>query len=147
MLSFLCIISLSKVTDSIALWAWINNVPPGVSYTPLDFIPRNLFSTRSTLPIPFFPANWFNFSSNFEGLNFFPLTPMGSPFLKLIITKVGLFGAFSGETILWKINYGAEFFGFSKTFPSVEVWNKLSSTEKGGAPFLSLGIGISCFLA
>ena len=62
-------------------------------------------------------------------------------------TYVGLLGAFSGEVVLWKINSGAEFFGFSKTFPSVDVWNKLSSTEKGGAPFLSFGIGMLCFLA
>ena len=58
-----------------------------------------------------------------------------------------MLGAFSGEIVLWKINSGAEFFGFSKTFPSVEVWNKLSSTEKGDAPFLSLGTGIPCFFA
>ena len=58
-----------------------------------------------------------------------------------------MFGAFSGDIVLWKINSGAEFFGFSKTFPSVEVWKILSSTEKGGAPFLSLGIGILFFFA
>ena len=74
------------------------------------------------------------------------MTPVGSPFLKLIVTDVGLFGAFSGEIVLWKMNSGAEFLGFSKTFPSVEVWNKLSSIEKGGAPFLSFGIGIPFFL-
>ena len=42
---------------------------------------------------------------------------------------------------------GAEFLGFSSALPSVDVCNKLSSTEKGGAPFLSLGIGILCFFA
>ena len=51
-------------------------------------------------------------------------------------------GAFWGAIVLWKINSGAGFLGFSKIFPSVDVWNKLSSTENGGAPFLSLGIGI-----
>ena len=107
----------------------------------------NLFSTRSTLPIPFFPANWLSFSKSLDGDNFFPLTPTGSLFLKLIVTNVALFGAFSGEVVLWNINSGAEFFGFSKILPSVDVWNKLSSTEKGGAPFLSFGIGILCFLA
>ena len=135
--------SLSKVTDSIALWAFIKRVPPGVSYTPLDLIPKNLFSTKSTLPIPFLPARSFNFVNNLAGGNFFPLIPKGSPFLKLIVTKDGLLGAFSGETVRWKINSGAEFFGFSKTLPSVDVWNKLSSTEKGGAPFLSFGIAVS----
>ena len=58
-----------------------------------------------------------------------------------------MFGAFSGETVLWNINSGAWFFGFSKTFPSVDVWNKLSSIEKGGSPLLSFGIGILFFLA
>ena len=114
---------------------------------PLDFIPINLFSTKSTLPIPFLPARWFTFSNNFAGDSFFPLMPNGSPFLKFIVTKDALFGAFSGEIVLWKINSGAEFFGFSKSLPSVEVWNKLSSTENGGAPFLSLGIAIRCFFA
>ena len=56
-------------------------------------------------------------------------------------------GAFSGEIVLWKINSGAEFLGFSKSLPSVDVWNKLSSTENGGAPFLSLGMGILFFFA
>ena len=64
-----------------------------------------------------------------------------------MVTLVVLFGAFSGETDLWKINSGAEFFGCSKTFPSVEVWKILSSIEKGGAPFLSLGIGMLFFFA
>ena len=64
-----------------------------------------------------------------------------------MVIKVDLFGAFSGELVLWKINSGAEFFGFSKIFPSVEVWKILSSTEKGGAPFLSFGMGISFFFA
>ena len=64
-----------------------------------------------------------------------------------MVTKDALLGAFSGEVVLWKINSGAGFLGFSKTFPSVDVWNKLSSTEKGGAPFLSFGMGILCFFA
>ena len=60
----------------------------------------NLFSTKSTLPIPFLPASWFNFSNNFAGESFFPLTANGSPFLKLIVTKDALFGAFyEGEKI------------------------------------------------
>mgnify|MGYP001479668227 CR=1 FL=1 len=45
------------------------------------------------------------------------------------------------------VDSGAGFFGFSNILPSVDVWNKLSSIEKGGAPFLSLGIGMPCFLA
>ena len=108
-------------------------------------MPINLFSTKSTLPIPFFPANRLSFSKSLDGDSLLPLIPIGSLFLKLIVTNIGLLGAFSGEAVLWKINSGAEFFGFSKTLPSVDVWNKLSSTEKGGAPFLSLVIGIPDF--
>ena len=89
----------------------------------------------------------FNFSKSFAGDNFLPLIFIGSPFLNPIDIKEGLLGAFSGEVVLWKINSGAEFLGFSKTFPSVEVWNKLSSTENGGAPFLSFVMGIPCFFA
>ena len=63
-------------------------------------MPINLFSTKSTLPMPFFPANKFNFSNSFSGLNFFPSIEDGSPFLKVILTLVFLFGAFSGETVL-----------------------------------------------
>ena len=84
-------------------------------------------------------------SSNLSGFNLFPFTAIGSLFLKVILTFVFLFGAFSGETVLWKINSGAEFLGSSKILPSVEVWKILSSIEKGGAPFLSLGIGILFF--
>ena len=88
----------------------------------------------------------FNFCKRFPGDNFLPLTVIGSPFINPIVTKEALLGAFSGEVVLWKINSGAWFFGFSRTFPSVDVWYKLSSTENGGAPFLSLGTGILFFL-
>ena len=63
----------------------------------------------------------FNLSNNFSGFSLFPLIAMGSLFLKVILTLVFLFGALSGETVLWKIYSGAKFFGFSKTFPSVDV--------------------------
>ena len=81
------------------------------------------------------------------GDNFLPLIVIGSPFLNPMFTIVYLLGDFSGEIVLWKINSGAEFFGFSKIFPSVDVWYKLSSIEKGGAPFLSFEIGIPFFFA
>ena len=54
------------------------------------------------------PATEFNFSSNLEGESFFPFIPQGSLFLKLIVIKVGLLGAFSGEVVLWNINSGAD---------------------------------------
>ena len=103
------------------LRALIKRVPPGVSYTPLDLIPKNLFSTKSTLPIPFLPAMSLSFVNSLAGEIFFPFIPKGSPFLKLIVINDDLFGAFSGEIVRWKINSGAEFFGFSKTLPSVDV--------------------------
>ena len=53
---------------------------------PLDFIPINLFSTKSTLPIPFLPARVFNFCKIFDGDNFLPFIVIGSPFLKPIVT-------------------------------------------------------------
>jgi len=67
---------------------------------PLDFIPINLFSTKSTLPIPFFPASIFNFCKRFPGDNFLPLIVIGSPFLNPIVTYDALLGAFSGEVVL-----------------------------------------------
>ena len=53
---------------------------------PLDFIPINLFSTKSTLPIPFLPARVFNFCKIFDGDNFLLFIFIGSPFLKSIVT-------------------------------------------------------------
>ena len=85
-------------------------------------MPINLFSTKSTLPIPFLPASKFNFWSSFAGDNFLLFTDTGSPFLNPIVTKDALLGAFSGATVLWKIYSGADFFGSSKILPSVEVW-------------------------
>ena len=52
---------------------------------PLDFIPINLFSTKSTLPIAFLPAMIFNFCKSFPGDNFLPFTFIGSPFLNSIV--------------------------------------------------------------
>jgi len=63
-------------------------------------MPINLFSTKSTLPMPFLPPRKFSFSKSFEGESFFPFILKGSPFLKLIVIKLALFGAFSGATVL-----------------------------------------------
>ena len=93
-------VSLSNVTVSMALCSCSYSVPPGFSETPRDFIPMNLFSTKSTLPIQSLPASLINFANSFTAESFFQLTEHGSPFLKLIVTKDALFGAFSGETDL-----------------------------------------------
>jgi len=60
----------------------------------------NLFSTKSTLPIPFLPATSLSFSNKFPGDNFLPLTVIGSPFLNSIVTNEALLGAFSGDAVL-----------------------------------------------
>jgi len=41
-----------------------------------------------------------SFPNSFAGDSFFPFIENGSPFLKLIVTKLDLLGAFSGETDL-----------------------------------------------
>ena len=69
--------------------------------------------------MPFLPAMILIFCRRLDGDNFLPLTVIGFPFLKLIVTYEALLGAFSGEVVLWKIYSGAWFFGFSRTFPSV----------------------------
>ena len=80
-------------------------------------------------------------------MNFFPFKDTGSLFLKPILIIVALDGEFSIDLVLLKIISGGLFLGSSKIFPSVDVWNKLSSTEYGGAPFLSFGILILFFFA
>jgi len=69
---------------------------------PLDFIPINLFSTRSILPIPFLPAKMFNFCKRFPGDNFLPLIVVGSPFLNPIITKNALLVLFQEKLFFEK---------------------------------------------
>ena len=56
--TFRCISPLSRQMDSTALRAVIRMVPPGVSYTPLDFMPTKRLSTMSTLPMPLSPATF-----------------------------------------------------------------------------------------
>ena len=51
----------------------------------------------------------------------------------MIVTKLGLLGDFSGETVLWNINSGAEFFGFTKTFPSGKYKFKFDIKQSGFA--------------
>ncbi|KAF2620804.1 hypothetical protein F2Q68_00040355 [Brassica cretica] len=48
-------LSLSRVRDSSSCTAPKRMVPPGVSYTPPDFIPTKRFSTMLIRPIVFSP--------------------------------------------------------------------------------------------
>ena len=73
-------------------------VPPGVSYTPLDFIPTTRFSTISIIPIPFAPPSSFNLVIISETFIFSPFRATGIPDSKLSEISVSLSGAFCGVT-------------------------------------------------
>ncbi len=49
---------LSRQMDSMALREVSRMVPPGVSYTPRDFMPTKRLSTMSILPMPLSPATF-----------------------------------------------------------------------------------------
>ena len=102
---------LIKINSKIRLWKM---------YKPKKIICTNSDPKKRETIYSILPSN-FNFSKRFPGDNFLPLIVIGSPFLNPMFTIVYLLGDFSGEIVLWKINSGAEFFGFSKIFPSVDV--------------------------
>jgi len=90
---------------SMSLCAANRMVPPGVSYTPRDFMPTKRFSTMSMRPMPFFEPRSLSMLKSFSGS--FSLLPVfrlvtftGAPSLKKILIFVALFGAFSGDTVL-----------------------------------------------
>ncbi len=56
-----------------------NTVPAGVSYTPRDFIPTNLFSTMSKIPTPCFAAISLSFSISLTPSSFSLLSAIGIP--------------------------------------------------------------------
>ena len=58
-------------------------VQPGVSYTPLDFMPTNRFSTMSILPIPFSPATLLRKSMILVGLHLASVDPDRGPVLEI----------------------------------------------------------------
>ena len=92
------IVSRSRINSSNWSWAAIKIVPPGVSYTPRDFIPTTRFSTISTIPIPFSPPRRFNSVMISETFISFPFNVLGTPASNVIVTSVSLSGAFSGAT-------------------------------------------------
>ena len=132
----------SKVKLSIALCASNKIVPPGVSYTPLDFIPTVLFSTKSFLPIPFLPPIKFKiFIAKYgESLRLFIFNKF--PFLKVNVIFSPLLLALLGVFVILYIFSSGLFQGSSKIFPSYEMCNKLASIEYGGSFFLLPGTGI-----
>ena len=85
--------------DSIARCAGNRIDPPGVSYTPRDFIPTNRFSTRSSRPIPFALPSAFSLVSNSAGDSFTPSIATGSPRSKSMLITVAASGASSGRIV------------------------------------------------
>ena len=78
--------------------------------------------------MPFLAPYWLSFSNKLNGLNFLPLRPMGSPFLKSIVIIVSLSGASFGLFEIPKTFSGGLFQGFSKTLPSADLCKTLAST-------------------
>ena len=88
-LSRRCITSRSIVISSRPRWARFRMVPPGVSYTPRDFMPTRRFSTKSAQPTPLRPAISFAFVSKSTASSFSPLMATGTPFSKSTVTYSG----------------------------------------------------------
>ena len=95
---FTSIVARSNTSSSNCWWASIRMVPPGVSYTPLDFIPTTRFSTISTIPIPCLPPSSFNLRITSETFMDTPFTLVGIPFSKAMVTYSPSSGASSGVT-------------------------------------------------
>ena len=120
---------MSSVILSIALLEARRISPPGVSYTPLDFMPTNLFSTISILPIPFSPPILFNLARSLAGDSFSPLIEIKSPLKNSKSIIVGVLGASSQEIVLVYIDSFGCAQGSSKIFPSYDVCRRFASIE------------------
>ena len=86
------------------MWAVYKISPPGVSYIPLDFIPTNLFSNISTIPIPCLQPSLSKVSSNSIGDNSILLIFLGTPCSKYISTYSALSHASSGDWVFLYIS-------------------------------------------
>ena len=76
-------------------------VPPGVSYTPRDFMPTKRFSTRSTRPMPLSRPRSLSLANSVAGDSFLPSRLTASPFANPIVMSVALSGASIGEMVRW----------------------------------------------
>ncbi|OPX61308.1 MAG: hypothetical protein A4E30_00952 [Methanomassiliicoccales archaeon PtaB.Bin215] len=133
------------VICSTAMWASRRMVPPGVSYTPRDFIPTKRFSIRSTRPMPCWPPRKLRWAKSWAGVIFSPSTATALPFLNSISMYWGLFGAFSGDLVRTYISSGASAKGSSRIPPSNEMCSRLRSDDQGR--FLVTGTGMPFFFA
>ena len=92
-------------------------------------MPVNLFSTRSSLPIPLFPAISFKIPRTWDELKSLPSRPTGSPFSKSIVISCSSSGASFNDEVLCQIDSGAGRDGSSRISPSYEVCRIFSSVE------------------
>ena len=81
----------------------------------------NLFSTKSSLPIPCIPANSFKRERISEELSFSLLIEIARPSAKEIDILSALSGAFSKDDVRCHISSGASTDGSSKISHSYEV--------------------------
>jgi len=76
-------------------------VPPGVSYTPRDFMPTKRFSTRSTRPMPLSRPSSLSLANSVAGDIAAPSRLTASPLAKPMEMSVTLSGASMGEMVRW----------------------------------------------
>ena len=99
-ISFLTsIVARSRQSSSSWSCASMRIVPPGVSYTPRDFIPTTRFSTISMMPMPCLPPRRLSSLMMSATFIFLPLTDVGTPFSNVIVTYSPSSGACSGVTL------------------------------------------------
>ena len=98
-MSFLVsMVARSNTSSSSCWWASIRMVPPGVSYTPRDFMPTTRFSTISTMPTPCLPPRVFNLRIMSETFISSPSMEVGTPFSKWMLMVSPSSGASWGVT-------------------------------------------------
>jgi len=109
--------------------------PPGVSYTPRDFMPTYRFSTMSTRPTPCLPPSLFKVRITSSGERRWPFTATQLPLRKSSVTYSGLSGASSGATLSLNMSLfdgaKASIQGSSRMPASKEMCSRLRSIEYG----------------
>ncbi|GET88672.1 argininosuccinate synthase, putative [Leishmania tarentolae] len=124
-------VSRSRHSDCSMSSALYRMVPPGVSYTPRDFMPTRRSSTISSIPIACSPPPSVFSSSTSSALAVFrPFTATGIAFSNWIVTCSASSGAVS--TVLHSFKsfvYSGAFAGPSRSIPSWLMCHRLRSRE------------------
>ena len=133
---------------SISLWAAYNIVAPGVSYTPLDLIPTNLFSTMSRSPIPFSPPILLRYTKRSYGSSITVPSSLlrtftGIPSLNVTTILVSFSGASWGITIFTSILFCIPYIGSSRIPASWLICMRFSSSLYGFERLALTGIFFS----